>query len=153
LLFNSGIPVKEGENYKFSVYARRETSFDVPLTVTIESTNGIIYGEAEIAVNNSEWTRYEAVIKSNATDTSSCLLIVTKGSGKVFLDMVSLFPELTFMNKPGGMREDISRLLADLKPKFMRFQEVVWCMMVHPNGSWRIIIVMITLRPMIRKFF
>lgn len=119
--FNSGIPVKEGENYKFSVYARRETSFDVPLIVSIESTNGIIHGEAEIAVNHSEWTRYEAVIKSKATDTSSRLVIVTKGSGRVYLDMVSLFPEKTFMNRPGGMREDISLLLADLKPKFMRF--------------------------------
>lgn len=119
--FNSGIPVKEGENYKFSVYARRETSFDVPLIVTIESTNGIIHGGAEIAVNHSEWTRYEAVIKSKATDTSSRLVIVTKGSGRVYLDMVSLFPEKTFMNRPGGMREDISLLLADLKPKFMRF--------------------------------
>lgn len=89
--FNSGIPVKEGENYKFSVYARRETSFDVPLIVSIESTNGIIHGEAEIAVNHSEWTRYEAVIKSKATDSSSRLVIVTKGSGRVYLDMVSLF--------------------------------------------------------------
>lgn len=90
--FNSGIPVKEGENYKFSVYVRRETSFDVPLIVTIESTNGIIHGEAKIAVNHSEWTRYEAVIKSKATDTSSRLVIVTKGNGRVYLDMVSLFP-------------------------------------------------------------
>lgn len=119
--FNSGIPVKEGENYRFSVYARRDSSYEVPLTVTIESTQGLVYGEALIPVNNSEWTRYEAVIKANATDTSSRLVIVTKGSGKVYLDMVSLFPEKTFKNRPGGMREDISQLLAELKPKFMRF--------------------------------
>ncbi|OMC75212.1 alpha-L-arabinofuranosidase [Paenibacillus odorifer] len=119
--FNSGIPVKEGENYNFSVYARRETSFDVPLTVNIESTDGIIIGEVEIPVSSSEWTRYEAVITANSTDTSSRLVIVTKGNGKVYLDMVSLFPEKTFKNRPGGMREDISLLLADLKPKFMRF--------------------------------
>ena len=35
--------------------------------------------------------------------------------------MVSLFPEKTFRNRPGGLRNDIATLIADLKPKFMRF--------------------------------
>ena len=36
--FNSGIPVKQGETYLFSVYARRDASFDEPVVVTIEGT-------------------------------------------------------------------------------------------------------------------
>ncbi|WP_339310965.1 hypothetical protein [Paenibacillus sp. FSL M7-0896] len=35
--------------------------------------------------------------------------------------MVSLFPSQTYRNRPNGLREDIAILLADLKPKFMRF--------------------------------
>ncbi|MGM0883203.1 MAG: alpha-L-arabinofuranosidase C-terminal domain-containing protein [Bacillota bacterium] len=119
--FNSGIPVKEGENYLFSVYARRDASFDEPVKVTVESVDGSVHGEATIMVSSSEWTKYELCITAKATDYSSRLVIVTKGEGKLYLDMISLFPERTFRNRPNGMREDIAALLADLKPKFMRF--------------------------------
>ena len=119
--FNSGIPFKQGETYLFSVYARRDASFDEPVVVTIEGTDGTVHGEATIVANSSEWAKYEATITAGATDTSSRLVLVTKGKGKLYLDMVSLFPEKTFRNRPGGLRNDIATLIADLKPKFMRF--------------------------------
>ncbi len=119
--FNSGIPVKQGENYLFSVYARRDASFNEPVNITIEGVDGTVHGEATIVVRSSEWTQYEMTISVKATDFSSRLVIVTKGKGKLYLDMVSLFPEKTFRNRPNGMREDIATLLADLQPKFMRF--------------------------------
>ncbi|WP_028609014.1 alpha-L-arabinofuranosidase C-terminal domain-containing protein [Paenibacillus harenae] len=119
--FNSGIPVKRGENYLFSIYARRDASFEEPVFVTIEGTDGAVHGEATIVVQSSEWTKYDAKLTAVDTDTSSRLVIVTKGKGKLYLDMVSLFPEKTFRNRPNGMREDIAALLTDLKPKFMRF--------------------------------
>ncbi|KRF43730.1 alpha-L-arabinofuranosidase C-terminal domain-containing protein [Paenibacillus sp. Soil787] len=119
--FNSGIPVKQGEKYQFSVYARREASFDEPVKVTVESVDGTVHAEASITVHSSEWTKYGATFIANATDNSSRLVIAAKGKGKLYLDMVSLFPEKTFRNRPNGMREDIATLLADLKPKFMRF--------------------------------
>jgi alpha-L-arabinofuranosidase len=43
------------------------------------------------------------------------------GGGAVDLDMVSLFPQKTWKNRPGGLRADMVQLLADLKPGFMRF--------------------------------
>lgn len=119
--FNSGIPVKEGENYLFSVYARRDASLDEPLILTIEGIDGHVHGEATIAVNATEWMKYDAVITASATDTSCRLVLVTKGQGKLYLDMVSLFPEKTFLGRPGGLRRDIAERLAELKPKFMRF--------------------------------
>ncbi|QYR22779.1 carbohydrate binding domain-containing protein [Paenibacillus sp. sptzw28] len=119
--FNSGIPVRQGENYLFSIYARRDAGFDVPVVVTIEGIDGTVHAEGTIAVQSSEWTKYEMTLTSNATDFSSRLVIVTKGKGKLYLDMVSLFPEKTFLGRPNGMREDIAALIADLKPKFMRF--------------------------------
>lgn len=119
--FNSGIPVTEGEKYKFSVYARRDTSFEIPLSIRIESAHGKVHGEISITVESPEWTKFEGVIEAKATDYSSRLVILAKGSGRVYLDMVSLFPEKTFLNRPGGLREDIAHLLAEMKPKFMRF--------------------------------
>ncbi|MCM3626084.1 carbohydrate binding domain-containing protein [Paenibacillus glycanilyticus] len=119
--FNSGIAVKQGESYRFSVYARRDASFNEPLNVTIEGADGAIHGESAIEVNSAEWAKYEAVITVNVTDNGSRLVLVTKGQGRLYLDMVSLFPERTFLGRPGGLRSDIAKLLADLKPKFMRF--------------------------------
>ncbi|CAM4083346.1 carbohydrate binding domain-containing protein [Paenibacillus alkaliterrae] len=119
--FNSGIPVKEGEAYMFSFYARRDSSFDVPVRIAVEGLDGIVHAAAEIAVCSDEWTKYEAVMTAKATDYSSRLVIVTKGSGKLYLDMVSLFPAKTFRDRPNGMREDIAAMIAELKPKFMRF--------------------------------
>ncbi|UQZ37665.1 alpha-L-arabinofuranosidase [Paenibacillus sp. PK3_47] len=119
--FNSGIPVKEGGQYQFSMYARRDASFDSPLSIRIESADGGVHGETFITVNSTEWAKYEGVIEAKATDYSSRLVVLAKGSGRVYLDMISLFPEKTFLNRPGGLREDIALLLKDMKPKFMRF--------------------------------
>ena len=119
--FNTGIPVREGETYVFSMYARRNSSFDVPVIITLEGVEGSIYSEAAIVVASDQWTKYEARLTASATDYSGRLVLTTKGSGLLYLDMVSLFPARTFRNRPNGLREDIATLLADLRPKFMRF--------------------------------
>ncbi|WP_141504659.1 alpha-L-arabinofuranosidase C-terminal domain-containing protein [Paenibacillus luteus] len=119
--FNSGISVREGEEYRFSFYARREQSLAEPVRITIESKAGIIHGDTTVVVDSSEWRRYEAIITVNETNYSSRLAITTGGSGKLYVDMVSLFPVKTFLGRTNGLREDIASLLADLKPKFMRF--------------------------------
>ncbi|ANY67115.1 alpha-L-arabinofuranosidase [Paenibacillus sp. BIHB 4019] len=119
--FNSGIPVKSGENYLFSMYARRNSSFDAPVKVELQGLDGSIYAEAFIMVESDKWTKYEARLTSSATDYSGRLVVKTKGTGKLYLDMISLFPALTFHNRTNGMREDIAKMIADLKPKFMRF--------------------------------
>jgi alpha-L-arabinofuranosidase len=47
--------------------------------------------------------------------------VLAGGPGKIALDMVSLFPEKTFHNRPNGLRADLAQVIADLKPKFVRF--------------------------------
>ena len=39
---------------------------------------------------------------------------------RIWLDMVSLFPP-TYKDQPNGLRPDLVKLLADLKPSFFRF--------------------------------
>lgn len=119
--FNTGIPVKKGENYLFSVYMRRSDSLGTPVRVLIEDSHGVVCASAEIAADSDRWKKYEAVLTADRTDTSCRLLILTGGQGRLELDMVSLFPEKTYLGRPGGLREEIALLLADMKPKFMRF--------------------------------
>jgi len=119
--YNTGIPVRKGENYKFSCYARRDSHFKEPVRIALESINGNVYADNILFINSSEWSKYEVSLAANAEDYSSRLVITTRGTGKIYLDMVSLFPERTFKGRPNGMREDIAQMIADMKPKFMRF--------------------------------
>lgn len=119
--FNTGIPLKEGQNYKFSCFARKDDNFKGPIYISLESAEGVVYEKISIEIKSSKWEKYEVTLTSNTTDFSSRLVITTKSKGKFCLDMISLFPEATYKNRPNGLRRDIAELLADLKPKFMRF--------------------------------
>ena len=37
------------------------------------------------------------------------------------MEFISLFPKDTFKDRKNGMRKDIAEMIADMKPKFMRF--------------------------------
>lgn len=119
--FNTGIPIREGESYRFSVYARREGSHDHPIRIALESKDGRLYGQTEIMVVSDEWRKYEATIAAGDTDYGGRLTIVTARAGKLCLDMVSLFPAHTYRGRSNGLRTDIANIIAELKPKFMRF--------------------------------
>lgn len=119
--FNTGIPLKAGDNYLFSVYMRRSGSFGTPVHVLIEDSSGAVNASVEFTVDSAEWQKYEAVLTANSTDHSCRLVILTGGAGRLELDMVSLFPEKTYLGRRNGLREDIAVLLADMKPRFMRF--------------------------------
>ncbi len=119
--YNAGIPVRAGETYRFSCYARRDGDACAPVRVALESPEGTVYGGADLWVKTGGWQKYEAVLVPRATDSGSQLIITTNTEGRLYLDMVSLFPENTFKKRPNGLRQDLAQLLADLKPKFMRF--------------------------------
>lgn len=119
--FNTGIPVRKGENYKLSCFARSASNSTKLVAIALESLEGRVYAQGEITVNSSEWKKYEVKLTANETDYSGRLVLTTIEHGNLYFDMISLFPERTFNNRQNGMREDIAQLLADMKPKFMRF--------------------------------
>jgi len=120
--YNSGIPLKQGEQYAFSMYAKRDGSNAAePVEIIVESQDGIILAEATVAVQGNDWMKYEVTLTANSTNHSGRLVILTKGTGSLAIDHVLLFPQATFNNRSNGMREDIASLLKELKPKFMRF--------------------------------
>jgi len=119
--YNTGIPLRQGQNYKFSCYAKRDLNFDEKVKLALESVEGNVYAEMLINVDSRTWTKHEVTLTSCGTDFNGRIVITTKGKGKLYLDLVSLFPEKTFNNQSNGMREDIAQLLCDMKPKFMRF--------------------------------
>lgn len=119
--FNTGISVRQGESYRFSMYAKRDAAWDSQVDIRLEGADGTVHARTALCVHSAEWSRYEAELTAEATDHSSRLVILSHAKGKLCLDMVSLFPKNTFLGRPNGLRADIAALLAEMKPKFMRF--------------------------------
>ena len=122
--FNTGLAVEEGERYDFSVWARSTTAQD--LVVTFEDATGsTIYGTATAAVDGSDtWKKYEVTVTATATTSTARLVVAGGAAGTLRLDMVSLFPQDTWVGPVNGrsvLRKDLAELTAALEPTFLRF--------------------------------
>ncbi len=115
-----GMGVKKGETYNFAVQARN-VSGKPTLRIDLYSEAGAILATAFIKDVSSDWTKYTAVLHPRDTDAKAKLYVQIEGKGSVDLDVISLFPEHTWKNRPGGLRADMVQALADLHPGFMRF--------------------------------
>ena len=116
-----GIPLKAGDRYDVALFARTVSGQPGPIAVRLESPDGARLGEAMLPAPTPEWTRQAATITAKAGHPAARLVVLVSGTGSVGLDMVSLFPQTTFRNRPNGLRADLAQVVADLKPKFMRF--------------------------------
>jgi len=117
----SGIPVKAGEKYDLSLFARSPGKKRGPIVVRLTGKNGEIYGETSTRVIGSDWKKLEAVITATHTAADARIELIPQQSGRVDLDMISLFPQKTFKGRKNGLRADLAQVLADLKPRFVRF--------------------------------
>jgi len=118
-----GIPVEPRTTYKVSFFAKAAAGFAGPLTVSIESADGkTVFASKKISGLTGDWKKFEATLKTKSVTPSkdNVFKITTTDPGTIWLQEVSLFPP-TYKNRPNGDRKDISQLLADAQPKFLRF--------------------------------
>ena len=116
-----GIVVKAGENYNFSLFVQQITDDPISLWVNIRNSNGKILSEVKFSTTSKNWKHYTATLQAIEDCDSASLVILATSRGRLALDMVSLFPARTFMNHPNGLRSDLAQVLADSRPKFIRF--------------------------------
>ncbi len=135
-----GMGIKEGEQYRFSVWARTAPttkkakpaateyiSFHLCDDDTMEESQ-MFYDET-IEICGSEWKKYEAVFTAPRTIQDATLRIVLESWGEediredccVDLEHISLFPVDTYNGDSNGLRKDIAQTLAELKPGVLRF--------------------------------
>jgi len=115
-----GIGVREGESYDFTAQIR--VSEGSPgVRVELANPAGKVLAAAKVTRLTADWKNHAVTLKASATEPKSRLNLVLEGKGKVDFDMVSLFPQKTWKNRPGGLRADMVQLLADMKPGFLRF--------------------------------
>jgi alpha-N-arabinofuranosidase len=118
-----GIPLGPGVHYRASLYAKVAHGFTGPLTITLESNDGgTVYARAEVSRLTEKWERYTVALAAGKTapTTTGRLVISAQHPGTVWLNLVSLFPP-TWHDRPNGNRIDLMKLLADMKPTFLRF--------------------------------
>ena len=116
-----GMGIKKGVTYHFSVLARQKEGSKLKMRIELADPKGEILGTANLAPGSNGWNRCNVSFAANATVQKARLNIWFEGEGTLDLDMISLFPEDTWKNRPGGLRSDLVQLLADLKPGFLRF--------------------------------
>ena len=122
-LWNSGwegIAIKKGKKYDFSVFVCpvREKQ---ALTVQLVGRQGQLLASGRVVAKGTGWQQLTAVLKARQGDTAARLALIPEQAAGMGIDMVSLFPQETFMNRKNGLRKDLAETIAALKPKFVRF--------------------------------
>ena len=119
-----GIPIRKNKIYTASFYAKTDAQFKGPLLVSLESADGkIVYDSAVVSNVAGDWKKYSVTLgtKEGIDTTSDGRFVITaKNKGTIWFSLVSLFPP-TYNNRDNGNRKDIMKLLADMKPGFLRF--------------------------------
>ena len=115
-----GIVVEKGKRYDFSMYVfagGQKQDFLVQLV----GDDGSILAQSKLKTRARDWQQYATVLTAKGSHQKARLVIIPQKAAHVGVDMISLFPQETFMNRKNGLRRDLAQVIADLKPKFIRF--------------------------------
>lgn len=119
-----GIGLKQGADYRFSVWAKAPQGKSKIIVQFIDRASmgeKQEFAEAKLDITSVEWKQYELVMKSPVTIDKAQLRIYLDGDKTVDLEHVSLFPVNTFKQRKNGMRADLAQALADEHPGLLRF--------------------------------
>ena len=122
-----GIAVTAGAKYDFSMFVRNipaprgKSKLKKDFVISLITEDGSVIAQAKVKTQGADWRKYEAVLTANQTCEKARLAVAGLKDEKAGIDIVSLFPRETFMGRKNGLRKDLAQVIADLKPKFVRF--------------------------------
>jgi alpha-L-arabinofuranosidase len=117
-----GMALRPNTTYKGSLYGKTDSGNMGSMTAElIDDNTGKAVATATIPALTTEWKQYEFALTTGRIETSSenHLRLTVGHSGKVWIDLVSLFPP-TYKNRANGNRSDLMELMAGMHPKFLR---------------------------------
>ena len=118
-----GIPVKPATKYTATFYARGNEGFAGPVTVSLVTDTGDkTVAQADTAPLTSAWKKYTLTLTTpdDGQVTSDAKFVLSaSGKGSIDFSFISLFPP-TYQDVPHGLRPDLMKLMADMKPAFIR---------------------------------
>jgi alpha-L-arabinofuranosidase len=116
-----GIGIKKDMTYHFSLLARQMEGSTLKMRIELLDSAKAVIGTASVTPDSTGWEKYTVSFVASATEKRAKFNIWFQGEGAMDIDMISLFPDDTWKNNPGGLRADLVELLAGLKPGFLRF--------------------------------
>ena len=136
--YQSRIPVRAGIPYRGSLWLRT-TGYTGAVTVALEEdvSGGEVHAEAEIDGVSGDWRRYAFTLRPRRADPLARLAVLFPGTGRVWVDQVSLEPG----DAVGGVRADVLDRIRALRPPFLRWpggnvaQDYRWVWGVGPRDS------------------
>ncbi len=117
-----GMALSPETTYKGSLYAKADADGFGPLTVSlVNDITGKPVATATTTAVSGEWKKYDFTLQTGkiAPSSENHLLIAAGHTGKLWLNVVSLFPP-TYKGRENGNRPDLMELLAGMHPKFLR---------------------------------
>lgn len=127
-----GLSFQKGQNYTLTLRFKRELT-GTNIRIFVYNGKNRIIAKAGLEPqtdlqpqtisesNKANWQEQTITITPNDTTTKGKLLIIFEGGGTIDIDRISLFPNNTWKNRPGGLRTDLAQKIYDLHPGFMRF--------------------------------
>jgi len=112
-----GIYLEGSKEYLFSTYART-TQRESQVKISIQDSTGKSYFSKTLTIDSADWKKYQFTVKISDTISSGRLALTIHGPADIALDMISLIPTDAFL---GVMRNDLVKMLSDLRPGFIRF--------------------------------
>ena len=115
-----GIAVEEGKKYDFSMFVfagGQKQNFLIQLV----AEDGSVIASSKLKTQAGDWTQYQTTLTARKTEAKTRLAIIPQKTAHVGVDIISLFPQETFMGRKNGLRKDLAETIARLKPKFVRF--------------------------------
>ena len=118
-----GIPLRAKSAYRLSFYAKAAPGFSGGLRAELKSGDGsTTFARANFPSLTGEWKKYDAVltVENSSGSKDNRFILTTTTPGIFWLQQVSLFPP-TYHDRANGNRPDLMRILAEMKPQFLRF--------------------------------
>ncbi|OIV89456.1 hypothetical protein TanjilG_21671 [Lupinus angustifolius] len=113
-----GMNIEEGKKYQIVYYVKASAMADLQISFAGDYDTKLASVNV-IVGNTSNWTRMVNILEANASYHNASLQITTTTKGVYWLDQVSAMPMDTY--KGNGFRNDLFQMVAELKPKFLRF--------------------------------
>ena len=119
-----GIGVKQGEQYRFTVWAKApkdKATISVQLIDENTMSERQELAKQKLDITTADWQKYTVTLTPKKTLKHAKLRIFLHGTNSVCLEHVSLFPVNTYKNRENGLRRDLAQALEDLHPGIFRF--------------------------------
>ncbi|XP_078152015.1 alpha-L-arabinofuranosidase 1-like isoform X2 [Carex rostrata] len=113
--------IEHGKGYKLILYIKSLGSINITVSLTTSdglqtlATSNIVASASDV----SNWIKVQLELFAIGSAPNGRLQLTTRKKGVFWLDQVSLMPMDTYMGH--GFRKDLVSMLADLKPRFIRF--------------------------------